>query len=83
MSKLKDLVPGIKEDNLPQRGVNVYELQKGIKVEMEHMDTFKRIEEYYIKYKQMPTVEQMSGWVARDHLKEFDDYYTRLEKMEN
>lgn len=82
MSKLKDLVPGIKEDNIPKKGTNVDELEMGIKVEMEHVATFKKIEEYYMKNKQMPSEKQMAEWVTRDHLKEFNDYYTRLKKME-
>ena len=82
MSKLKDLVPGIKEDNIPKKGTNVDELEMGIKVEMEHVATFKKIEEYYMKNKEMPSEKQMAEWVTRDHLKEFNDYYTRLKKME-
>jgi len=43
--KLEDLIPGGKADNTPKKGVNRYELEKGIKVEMEHTDSKAKAEE--------------------------------------
>lgn len=61
--KLEDLIPGGKADNAPKKGVNKYELEKGIKVEMEHTDSKAKAEE-----------------IARDHLAENPNYYSKLEK---
>jgi hypothetical protein len=63
MLKLEDLVPGGKADNVPKRGVNIYELQMGIKVEMEHTNDPVKSEE-----------------IARDHLAEDPNYYSKLKK---
>lgn len=43
--KLEDLIPGGKAENTPKKGVNRYELEKGIKVEMEHTDSKAKAEE--------------------------------------
>jgi len=84
--KLEDLIPGGKSEkveNTPKKGADDNELQKGIKVEMEHIPTLKKVKDYYIKNKQMPPDKLIATWIAEDHLKEFPDYYTRLQKMEN
>lgn len=57
--------------------MNNSELQKGIKVEMEHKDTILKIMSG--KY----SVEQCAEMIAKDHLKENDKYYTHLAKMES
>ena len=55
---------------------------KGIKVEMEHLDTFKKIEEYVEEHKKFPPNKLMAKWIAVDHLKESEIYYDLLEEME-
>lgn len=52
-------------DNKPDSDFNKEELEKGIKIEMEHTDDPKIAKE-----------------IAKDHLSEISDYYTRLIKME-
>lgn len=53
------------------------QLAAGRKVEMEHKATI----EYLRKNPNTP-LEKVVEMIARDHLKEFPDYYTRLDKME-
>ena len=52
------------------------ELKKGIKTEMEHKDTIKKIKtgDY--------TIKQSAELIAKDHLDENDKYYTHLIEME-
>lgn len=52
------------------------ELKKGIKTEMEHKDTIKKIKtgDYSVK--------ESAELIAKDHLEENDKYYTHLLKME-
>ncbi len=52
------------------------ELAKGIKVESEHQNTFKKVYEHKLTPMQAP-VE-----VAKEHLKEDKNYYSKLGKME-
>lgn len=51
------------------------ELEIGKKIEMEHSDTIKSISKDV-------NVEAIAVKIAKDHLKEIPDYYTRLIKME-
>lgn len=53
------------------------ELDMGRQVEMEHKATI----EYLRKNPNAP-LEKVVEMIARDHLKEIPDYYTRLKKME-
>ena len=68
----------IKEDSDTQ-------LEMGIKIEKEHNDIY----EYLCKYLkdnelEMPLSEdEFAEKIAKAHLREMDDYYTRLIKMEN
>ena len=55
--------------------VNLNEFAKGINVELEHG---KRYPETNVTNDE----RQLTGKIAWAHLKEFPDYYTRLEKME-
>lgn len=55
--------------------VNVDELRKGMDVEMEHLDTIRRLPEL--------SIMEALALIALDHLKELPDYYSRLEKMES
>ena len=51
---------------------------KGIAVEMEHVDTLQKV-------KENPTLktEDVAEMIARDHLKEDPNYYTKLKDVEN
>jgi len=56
------------------------QLELGIEVEREHLDTIKRI----IKEPENQSlIDKAIESIARDHLKEMPDYYTRLKKMES
>ena len=55
--------------------INLNEFTKGINVELEHG---KRYPETNVTNDE----RQLTGKIAWAHLKEFPDYYTRLEKME-
>jgi hypothetical protein len=57
-------------------GIDAKELAMGIKAEQEHNETYKKVYDHEI------TPEEAPKHVAIDHLKEMDDYYTRLAKME-
>jgi len=64
------------------------ELEMGVKVEREHMDVYNEIKKILgddmILGEDMPwTKEEFCEKIARAHLKELKDYYTRLKKMEN
>lgn len=54
------------------------ELSMGKKVEKEHLDTIKKV-----KTGKLKTDEQITESIAKDHLKEIDNYYTELKKMED
>ncbi|MDZ7778179.1 MAG: DUF5661 family protein [Bacteroidales bacterium] len=56
--------------------VNLDEFTKGLNVEMEHGTI-------YPETNVTNNDNKMTGKIAWAHLKEFPDYYTRLEKMEN
>lgn len=53
------------------------ELAMGVKVEMEHADTIKRIQSG-----ELTDIKDIATAIAQDHLKEMPDYYTRLKAME-
>lgn len=52
------------------------ELEMGIKAEQEHNETYKKIYNHEIPLEDAPKLN------AEDHLKEMDNYYTQLAKME-
>ncbi len=58
------------------------ELEMGKKVEQEHEPMYNNIKKYYEAYGDFPNKDLVFMWIAEDHLKEFQDYYTRLYKME-
>jgi len=58
------------------------QLEIGTKIESEHKDTFKFIKDYRKKHGEYPPEEMVYKQIARDHLSEFKDYYTRLIAME-
>ena len=69
---LNNYIDYLKTENLYTGG----ELKKGIKTEMEHKDTIKKIKtgDY--------TIKESAELIAKDHLDENDKYYTKLMKME-
>jgi len=56
---------------------NSSELDMGREVELEHKSTIE-----YLKKNPNTPVDKAVEMIARDHLKELPDYYTRLKKME-
>lgn len=56
--------------------VDLEQLRKGIKVEMEHKDTI------YHMYEKDVAVAEGAAKIALDHLKEMPDYYDKLAEME-
>lgn len=58
------------------------QLTVGIKVEKEHADTLKKLISDAKKGKIKPLKHYITG-IAKDHIKEIEDYYTRLINMEN
>jgi hypothetical protein len=62
------------------------ELEMGIKIESEHGDIYKDLKEWMEKtYKEssMPWSEkEFYERIAKAHLREMPDYYSRLKKME-
>ena len=56
------------------------QLKKGIKVEMEHIPTFKFVKQFYKKNKRLPSDKMMATKIAKDHLKEDKKYYTKLKR---
>ncbi len=60
----------------------IQQLAAGIKVEQEHKPTYNKIKKYVDSKGKMPSMYQFARWTAMDHLKESDDYYEELDKME-
>lgn len=58
------------------------QLSIGTRIEAEHKDTLKFIKDYHEKHGKYPPEEEVYKQIARDHLSEFKDYYTRLIAME-
>ena len=60
------------------------ELEMGIKVEKEHLDIYREIESLLKKNDiSIPwTEDEFAEKVAKAHLKEMENYYTELKKME-
>lgn len=60
------------------------QLEMGIKVESEHKNIYDMLKTYLTKHKvKMPfSEEEFFKYIAKAHLSELPDYYSRLEKME-
>jgi len=58
------------------------QLEIGKKIETEHKGTYKFIEDYFNKHGKLPPEEEVYKMIAKDHLKEFKNYYSVLIKME-
>lgn len=86
--KNEGLIEGIKElkqkYEIPISDRTSDEIKIGINIEKEHDNLYNFLKEYMdIKEIEFPLEEdEFYEWIAAVHLKELDDYYTRLEKME-
>lgn len=63
------------------------ELEMGIKIESEHGDVYQELKDWmkktYQDYSSMPWSEkEFYEKIAKSHLREMPDYYTKLNKME-
>ena len=56
------------------------QLKQGIKIEMEHKGLARQIERYEHKYNKLPTDRAIAKIIAREHLQEDKQYYTKLKK---
>lgn len=63
---------------------NPKELEMGIKIESEHGDVYDEIDSYLESYNIVTpwTKEEFYEKIAKAHLREIPDYYSRLTKME-
>ena len=66
----------------PGKDEKTSQLQMGIRVEGEHRDVYAFIRETLKKTGKLPPFEEVAKGIAKDHLAEISDYYTRLKKME-
>lgn len=58
-------------------------LRIGTKVESEHKDVVAYLKKYLKQHKRLPASQKIFKHIAKTHLKEFPNYYTALQKMEN
>ena len=58
------------------------QLDMGIEVEKEHIETIRWIYEQGGKRMPPDFIQQAAERIAKDHLKEMPDYYTKLKQME-
>lgn len=73
------------EDSLAPEGSPTAEAEQlvmGIEVEKEHADTVQFIRDYYEENGSFPDNDVIFEHIAKDHLKEMSDYYTKLKAME-
>lgn len=80
LSKHKDI------DSLLKKSEKEYdpnELSMGIEVEKEHLPTYNWIKNYYDEHGKLPDEMDVYESIAKDHLNEYEDYYTRLKKVES
>lgn len=57
-----------------------YQLKIGKKIEREHLPYFRKIKAYKQKTGKCPTENQFTEGIAKAHLKEDKEYYTKLKK---
>lgn len=57
------------------------ELKRGIEVEKEHADLYKHLKSLYPDFRM--SLDEFAEWIAKGHLREIKDYYTRLDRMES
>jgi len=53
----------------------------GVVIEEEHKETIQKIIDD-VRNNRVQDFKVYFGWIAKDHIKEYKDYYTRLVKME-
>jgi hypothetical protein len=58
------------------------QLARGIKVEREHEDLYRHLCKKFPDLASFMTLDEFAEWITKAHLRELDDYYTRLDKME-
>ena len=56
------------------------ELNTGIKIEAEHLNTVNFVRQFCKRYGRMPTNKEVFISIAKDHLKEDRRYYSKLNK---
>ena len=56
------------------------EIKIGAKVEEEHKGTYKYIERTFKQTGQLPSFKEVSKSIAKDHIKEDPNYYSKLKK---
>lgn len=54
----------------------------GIKVESEHITTYNALKRFVDLHKTLPPPSMFFAMIAKDHLLETPDYYTKLVKIE-
>lgn len=59
------------------------ELSLGIEIEKEHSSTYEWIKAYHNEHGVFPDEADVYEKIAKDHLNEYEDYYTRLKKVES
>lgn len=59
-----------------------YQIKKGAKVESEHRDVIQWIKRYNDKHGTLPTNKHIYRRIAETHIKEDENYYKKLAKME-
>ena len=57
-----------------------YQLKIGKKIEREHLPTLRKMKAYEEKTGKCPTEKMFAESIAKDHLKEDKNYYTKLKK---
>lgn len=55
-------------------------LKQGTQIELEHQDTYNMLVDYLKQNGQLPPIEKMAESIAKDHMAETPDYYSRLQK---
>lgn len=56
------------------------QLKTGVRIEGEHKKTVKFIKGYFKKHKQFPSNKKIFTSIAKDHLSETKNYYSKLRK---
>lgn len=59
------------------------QLQTGAKIESEHKETIQFIDSYFKKHGKIPSAKEIEKHIAKNHIDENPDYYTRLLAMED
>jgi hypothetical protein len=60
--------------------VSSYQLRLGKKIEKEHYPTYRKLKAYHSKSGKCLSKEKFAESIAKDHIKEDKNYYTKLNK---